>query len=173
MGLLASSVNSAMLQSQWRVTEDVEDAPGAAGKTVTSDVFNLGARSYTPTTTLDMELYSAETWVLDGAGAATIDLTDLPGTQANVDGTGKKVRAIRIHGAATNGALTISPGAVNPYLLFGAGNSVVYPAANTLPWHIESGDSLALVTDVSGVGSSQIDLAGTAGDEFQIEILLG
>jgi len=173
MGLLASTVKTAQLQSRWRITENVLDAPDADGKTVTSDQFNLGARTYSPTTTLVIEGLSAETYVLDGAGAATIDLTALLGTQANIDGTGEKVKAIRIHGRATNGALTISPGALNPYNLFGAGNSVIYPATNTLPWHIEFGDTLALVTDVSGVGSSQIDLAGTAGDEFDIEILLG
>lgn len=174
MGTEASSVKSVMLNSQLTVVENVEGAPSADSKTVTSDQFNLGARTLSSSTTIPVTIYSEAEWTLDEYGAATIDLTDAPGTQENVDGTGLKVQFVRIRGqSADNGVLSISPGASNPYNVFGAGNSADYPAGCTVPWHLEFGDTLDDVTDVSGVGASQIDLAGTAGDVFEIEIGLG
>ena len=173
MGSGASAVTSGTLHNNWSITESVEDAPGADGQTVTSKEFNRGPQTLGPTTTPPISGYSADEWTLDGAGAATIDLTDLPGTQGDVDGTGLKVQCFRVHGLATNGILTISPGALNPYNLFGAANDLVLPAGFIGPLECRFDDLLADVTDVSGVGSSQIDLAGTATNVFKIEILLG
>lgn len=173
MGLDPSAVTSAVLVSNWTVVESVEDAPAAASQSITSKDFNPSVQRLSPTSDVPVSLFSGDTWTLDGGGAATIDLTDLPGSQGNIDGTGKKVQAIRVQGAEGNGALTISPGASNPYNLFGAGNSVELPAGFLGPMEFRYNDTLDDITDVSGVGSSQIDLAGTAGDEFNIEILLG
>ena len=173
MGTEAATVASLSVMSHWSVTEDVEGAPAAEGQQTTSKAFNRGAQSLGPATTPPVTAYSADEWTLDISGAATIDLTDLPGTQGDVDGTGLKVQAFRVHGAATNGALTISPGASNPYSLFGSGNDLELPAGFLGPLECRFDDLLADVTDVSGVGASQIDLAGTAADVFKIEILLG
>lgn len=173
MGSGAAEVSSCTLTSYWSITETVEDAPAADGEYVTSKAFNRGSQSLGPSSTPPVTTLSADTWVLDEAGEATIDLTDCPGTQGNVGGTGLKVQAIRIHGGADNGALTVSPGASNPYALFGAGNSIELPAGFIGPLEVRFDDTLDDITDVSGVGASQIDLVGTPGDEFKIEILMG
>lgn len=106
------------------------------------------------------------------AGAATLDLTALAGgAQDTIDGTGKKLQALYICGAATgtNGKLTISEGAANPYELFGAANPIEYPAANVLAFLFQFGDTL---DDVSA-GDCEIDLAGVGTDVFTIAIVLG
>ncbi len=174
MGTTASQISSVQFINQMNVTEALQDAPAASGQNVTSVAFNPSTVQYTPSTTIPMVNYSGVTYTLSGGGAATIDLTDLLGTQGNIDGTGLRVRALRVQGSdASNGALTISPGASNPYEFFGPGNELVYPAGNTKPITFEFEDGLALITDVSGVGASQIDLAGDASDEFKIEIIVG
>jgi len=104
------------------------------------------------------------------AAAATIDLTALAGgSQDTIDGTGKKLQALYICGAETNGALTISEGAANPYEVFGGANPIVYPAGCTKPWLFQFDD---LLDDVSA-GDCEIDLAGTGTDVFTIAIVLG
>ncbi len=172
MGTSAATVSQATVLSKIDVTENVQDAPGASGKTITNTAMNPSQSQYNATSTPPATNYSADNWTLTG-GAATIDLTDLPGLQANIDAVGKKVRVLRIQGAVGNGALTISPGAVNGYELFGSGNDLVYPAGNTKPFQMEFDDAAPDITDVSGSGESQIDLSGTADDVFEIEILVG
>ena len=170
MGASAAEVTAARVTSQLSVTEELKGAPGCTGKTVTSDYFNLGPQLYGPATTIPVTHYSHAEYTLDGGGAATIDLTALLGTQEDIDATGLKVQLFRVKSnSADNGALTISPGAANPYVLFGAGNSLVYPAGLTLDWPFPFGDKLA---DVAA-GVKNIDLAGTAGNVFDIEILVG
>lgn len=165
-----AEVASVVVTSVVQAAEDIQGLPAAAA---VSPAVNPGSTTYSPTSTVPVTYRSIKTWTLDGSGEATIDLTALPAMQDDIDATGLKVQLVRIWGEAGNGVLTISPGASNAYALNGAGNDLVYPAANTKVFHWEFGDTSPQITDVSGSGDSQIDLAGTAGNEFTIEILVG
>lgn len=112
------------------------------------------------------------------AGAATIDLTSLPGPGGTtVDGTGKKVQSIRIVNGTTGGdgsiaagsnaSVNVAPGASNGYALFGASKDVDIPAGACL--HMQFNENLA---DISS-GAKTIDLAGTGTNAFEITIILG
>ena len=111
------------------------------------------------------------------AGAATIDLTNLTGTNGiAVDLTGLKVqRLLIINGtisgkavaAGSNSAVTITGGASNGYLLFGASGSVVKGAGTNL--YMEDNETLP---DIDAT-HCEIDLAGTGTDEFLVGILAG
>ena len=173
MGASSSNVSNAQIADSLIVTQTLQDAPGAGDGTVTSLALNPAPVQLSPTTTPPVTKYSADAVTLDGGGAATIDLTDLPGLQAAIDGTGLKVQLMRIQGATGNGALTISPGASNGYELFGAGNDIEYPAGCTRPFKFEFDDKLVDIDSGSGAGEYTIDLAGTVGDVFNIEFLLG
>lgn len=169
MGATAAEISSAKIQSSFSVTETLKDAVGAGTTTtVTSTALNPAQTEYTLTSDPPGKYYSSDTLALV-AGAATIDLTSLPGLQATIDGTGLKVQAFRIRGAAGNSALTISPGAANPYTMFGAGNDLEYPADCALAFQFEFDETLA---DIAA-GAKEIDLAGTGTEQFQIEFILG
>ncbi len=172
-----ATVATAQITGALAVTENLQGLPGT-GPYEQNLAINPGAKQYGPTTTPPASYRSVATWTLvaetsGGPGLATIDLTDLPGMQDNIDGTGLKVQVFRIWGASTNGSVAIMPGDTNPYAMFGAGNEMDYPAANVRPFIFEFGGGAPEITDVSGVGASQIDLSGTDGDEFTIDILLG
>lgn len=172
MGTSPATVSTASILSQVDVTETVADAPAAIGQTLRSNAFNQGQRQLNATSTPPVTKYSGETWTLDGSGDATIDLTDLPGTQANVDGTGLKVNVFRVICPTGNsGAVTITPGASNPYNLAGASFSITVEPGDE--WLYVGYDTSPDVTDVSGSGNQTIDLAGTAADTCNIDIGLG
>lgn len=170
MGTTAAEINSALVDSRISVTEDVKDMAGVTTETFNQPTLNLGQSTYNPTSDPPGKYYSAQTLALV-AGAATIDLTNLPGLQAAIDATGLKLNFLRIRGEAdgSNAKLTISEGAANPYELFGAANPIEYPAACTKPFTFEFDEGLA---DVAA-GAKNIDLAGTGTDSFFIEMILG
>jgi len=164
-------VTTAQVLDQVTVTEALQGLPGAANKTVTSDSLNPGPISYTPTGTPPVKYSSMQEITLDGGGAAAIDLTNLPGTQGNIDATGLKLQLFRIRGRATNtgSVVNIAPGTSNGYALLGAGNDADYPAKSVRPWLLEFDD---LLPDV-GPTAKNIALLGTAADKFYVEILVG
>jgi len=105
------------------------------------------------------------------AGAATIDLTALPGTGGGtVDGTGLKVQAIKIRNPAANtNKLHVVPGASAGYNLWGAAFHIILNPGESLLW---VGVDHANVPAVAG-GAKNIDIsddgaAGTETHEFQI-----
>ena len=100
-------------------------AAAATKRRVTHDQFNttseLNAAS-TPPVTKVAALQAALT-----AGAATVDLTSLTGTNgATVDGTGLRVQAMKLRNPSTNAnAITVVEGASNGYDGFVDRKSVV------------------------------------------------
>lgn len=103
------------------------------------------------------------------AGAATIDLTALPGTQGTVVGTGQKVRACFFRNPATNAnPITIKFGAANPYLLLGAAWSMVLtPGQFVGPIYLKDGAPAIDATH------KNIDLSGTGAQALDCVIVLG
>ncbi|HOD84163.1 MAG TPA: hypothetical protein PKG77_22295 [Phycisphaerae bacterium] len=103
------------------------------------------------------------------AGAATIDLTALVGTNgAVVNGTGLKVQAIKITAKATNAnAITITKGASNGYALAGAGFSVALAAGQEFVFYGNSATP-AIASD-----AKTLDLAGTLTQAVQVVIVMG
>jgi hypothetical protein len=104
-------------------------------------------------------------------GAATIDLTALPGLTPSetVNGTGLKVQAIKLRGLSTNAnKIVVSQGAANPYRLDGA-------TAWSIP--LLAGQSVLIYVDAGGevIGGSHknIDLAGTGSQVLEVEIVMG
>lgn len=170
MGTSAAQIDTAVLLNQLLVKEDLQDVAGASGKQVMSDALNPGSTTFTPGSDPPGKYYSSQTLALVAA-AATIDLTNLPGLQAAIDGTGLKLNMLRIRGEAdgSNAKLTISEGAANPYELFGAANPIEYPAGCRKAFTFEFDDKLA---DVAA-GAKNIDLAGVGTDSFFVDIILG
>lgn len=170
MGTAAAEINSAQITSRITMQEKFKDAAAATDALVTTPTYDLGAFSYTPSSDPPGKYYSGQVLALV-AGAATIDLTSLPGLQAVIDATGLKLNVLRIRGEAdgSNGALTISEGAANPYELFGGANPIIYPAGCRKPWTFEFDDKL----DNVSATDCEIDLAGTGTDSFFIELILG
>ena len=100
------------------VVETLEDnVPAATGanRKVRHDQFN-GAAGLTASTTPPVTKVAAFEKALS-AGAATIDLTNLTGTNgATVDGTGLKVQVLKIKNKATNAnPITIKTGLTDGY----------------------------------------------------------
>ena len=154
MGASAAIVSSVQFVSMIKVTEALAGAPAADGETVTSRTFNDGQQIYSPTTTIAISAYSGAQYTLSG-GAATIDLTNLLGTQANIDGSGLKNQVIRFQNPSTNtGTLTIAPGGSNPYPIFGAGNEFDLPVGAEVTFRT---DEAPAISDISGSAASEID----------------
>ena len=106
------------------------------------------------------------------AGAATVNLAALPGSQGTFDATGLKIRSLWVKnlkedGTANTGAVTITPGASNGYNVFGSASGLVtLELGDTHHWTCNSSQTIAS-------GDRTIDFAGTGTDEFQVTILLG
>ena len=170
MGSTPSEINVARLDIQLAVVDDLKDVGASTDKTFTHTTYNLGQTTYNPSSEPPGKHYSAQVIALV-AGVATIDLTSLPGLQETIDATGLRLNALIIRGEAdgSNGVLNIAPGAANPYVPFGAGNDIDYPAGCTKPWCFQFDDKLA---DVAA-GVKEIDLAGVGTDSYFVEIILG
>lgn len=159
----------ANITSQIVVTETL-DLPGANRPQVRHDAFKTTATLNADTTPAATQIVSFI--VTLSAGAATIDLSALPGTQGTLDGTGLKIRSfwlknIKEDGTANTGAVTITPGASNGYNIFGASDGkATADLGGTIHWTPAASQTIAS-------GDRNIDLAGTGTDEFQCVILLG
>ena len=103
------------------------------------------------------------------AGAASIDLTSLTGTNGvTIDGTGLKVQAIKlINKAANSAAMTISIGASNGYDGWGANFEVdVAPGAEVVLFTNDAGSDI-------GATNKTLDIAGSGTETAQIIIIMG
>lgn len=127
--------------------------------------FDFPATTFTGTTSVPVANVASDKLALT-AGAATIDLTAVPGSVSTQDLTGLKVQWIMLHNSGT-AVMTISPGATNPYPLFGTGNSVELPAGGRLMMFFNETlpDVAAAVKD--------IDIAGTGTDVLNYVISAG
>ncbi len=141
---------------------------GTGSQEVTASNFDVAAGVvYDPSTTVPVTRISQDKRLL-ASGTETINLTDLPGLQDNVDGDALKVRGIRVKGNADNvGGLTIKTGASNGYVLFGASNELDIDSDGEI-MHIFQ-DGKALITSTV----KNLDLVGTTADNWDIEIWLG
>lgn len=159
------------LASTFTAIETLEtNVPAAAtgSKSITHSGFNqsftLNAASSVPITQV---AYFTQALT---AGAATIDLTALVGTNnVEIDGTGLKVRAIMFTAASGNAnPITIGVGASNGYELAGA----------TWEETLKAGQSTGVKYLGSGapdIGASDctLDLAGTGTQSVNVAIALG
>jgi len=147
------------------VLETNPDSAVASGRTVTHNQFNT-ALSLTGSSSPAVSKCACFVQALT-AGAATVDLTSLTGTNgASVDGTGLKVQALKVKNNGDN-ALTIVPGAANAYELFGSSGSIEMQAG---------GDVLLFGNENApdiGAAACEIDLSGTAAEESEWTVVMG
>lgn len=165
-----AEVVTGRVQNTWSTNVKLKDAPAASDQTVNTNQFNPDQSSYSPTTTPPVKYHCAFTLKLV-AGAKSIDLTAVAeaATGVTIDGTGLKVQAFRIRGAPGLGALTISPGAANPYPMFGAAKSIIYPAGCTKAWCFEFDGKLSPI----GAAAKEIDFSGVGTEEFPVDLYIG
>lgn len=105
-------------------------------------------------------------------GAATIDLTSMPGKNPDetVNGTGLKPQLIKFRNKSTNAnKMVVSQGASNPVLIDGVTTTWSIPLA--------PGQSVTLSLDGAattvGSGAKIIAIAGTGSQVFEYEIVMG
>ena len=158
----------ATLNQYLTVLETLEASVAAAGTpTVTHAAFNrnvnLNATS-TPPATKVVAISGNLT-----AGAATIDLTALTGTNgASVTFSGLRVQAMYFQNRSSSNAMTVKDGASNGYLIFGdsSGQITVGPGGSNLHYTAD------YPSDVSG-SVKNIDLTGTGTDAYYMLLVAG
>lgn len=104
------------------------------------------------------------------AGAATIDLTALPGQTADetVVGTGLKVQIAEFRNLSTNANnITVTFGAANGYLLAGAAWKAILAPGQSVRFILKDA-----APDVDGTHKN-IDLAGTGTQVLEVFLILG
>jgi len=122
----------------------------------------LNSASTPPVTTTSYQTYALV------SGALTIDLQALLGVNDEVqDATGLKLQTIIIRNPSGNNTITIGEGAANGYPIWGAGNDLEVPADSEIG--MKFADTLA---DVAAA-DSEIDIAGTGTETFDVGICLG
>lgn len=103
------------------------------------------------------------------AGAATIDLTALTGTNgATVNGNGDKVRIFKAINPSSNAnSITLTEGASNGYELAGNGWTVVLQPGQHFTFYADE--------DAPTIGGSAktIDLAGTGSQTLNVMVVMG
>jgi hypothetical protein len=119
----------------------------------------------TPAVTVQSEFQQALT-----AGAATIDLTTLPGltSQETVNGNGLTVQFLKLRNLATNAnSITIVKGASNGYALLGSAMSIT----------LAPGQSLTLngnaATPAISSTAKTLDLTGTGSQILEVVVVMG
>jgi hypothetical protein len=145
------------------------NVPDAAAPIVTHSGFNSTA-SLGPATTPPVSKMASFQEALS-AGAATIDLTALNGTNgASVTFNGLKVAAVKFQNPAGNAnAITVKAGASNGYLLHGASWSIILQPGEEYLW------KAGVVNAAPTVGSTlkNIDLAGTGSQALNVILIAG
>lgn len=158
------------LESKIQVEEELATnvpAAQAASRKVTHSLFNESAL-LTAATAPSVSLCAFFEQALT-AGAATIDLTALPGTNgAVVNGNGLRVRAAKFKNKSSNAnPITIKFGAANPYNLLGAAFQVI----------LSPNQSILVYADddapVIGAGAKNIDIAGTGAQVLEVALVIG
>ena len=166
-----ATIGSVNVLSYLTVSE-IKAYAAAAGTRVASDAFNNTARTYNTASTPPVSQHFAVSATLAGSGAQTdtIDLTSFEDVEGIAkDGTGLRVQVVRIVAPSTNtGVLTVGDGA-NGYALFGSGvDQELRPGAELL-----TSQSVAAQLPLVAAGAKNVDVSGTGGDSYKIQILLG
>jgi hypothetical protein len=138
---------------------------GASSPTIVYDSFNdsrrLNATSTTPATKVVSRVIA-----LSG-GAYTIDLTTITGANGLAqDGTGLKVQVVRIKNLGAAG-MTFTVGASNGYNLLGASMNFTLLANQRATFDLYDASP-----DIAS-GDRTIDVAGTAAQTFELDLLMG
>jgi len=144
-------------------------AISSSNNTVTHDGFNVAV---TLNASSDPDGKSVACWEETlSDGAATIDLTNLTGTNGGtVSGDGKRVRALLVKAPSDNGnVITLSKGASNGYAGLGSSFSVdLDPGCSHLFYLADQGD------EVSNGVDDTLDLAGTGFTDFlELQVVFG
>jgi hypothetical protein len=160
-------VTNVVYTSELTVTESVSgSAPDlASGRdSVVHSGFDSSDNA-TPTTSPPVSLNANFTQALS-SGAGTVDLTNLPGTTGAVNGTGLKVRFIKIQNTSTN-PMTFVQGASNGYGLLGSSWSITLAGGQEILLSLQAG------CPTIGSGAKKIDITGTGSNSFNIVVVLG
>ncbi len=167
------SIVSSKIVSLITTVEQLDLGPGNEPK-VTLNGMDTTSR-YTPATT-PAAVASSYFAVALVAGAATIDLTALPGpidaATCGKSGAATAVQAIKIAAPKTNvGPVAISPSSVNGYAASGGG--LVFSAGHTVT--LAPGDELLWKGDAPNVSPTcrDLTLSGTGTDVLNFAIILG
>ena len=164
-------VATAQLVSQWNITEVPTGTPSCVSDRIVSRDFNPGAEQLSPDSTVPVTKYSGPEYTI-AASKVEIDLTDLEGSQGNIDGTGLKVQGLRVQMASTNtDPITIGPGDSDAYELFGVGNELELSPGARVDFFFN--ETLWDVMGTSGTDPKNIKLTGTDDDVAKVELLLG
>lgn len=159
-------VNVFTVQLRAESLEDLQGIVAAPSAQLVNNAFNWDLYQYTPSTTVPVSRSSHQNWTIGGGGTVDIDLTALPSSQSNIDGTGKKLQVLVINNIAA-ASINVAPGASNAYSPFGASNDVDIPAGCAMAWKFN--DNLA---DIAA-GAKNIRITGTAGHVIEVAIGLG
>lgn len=158
-------------QVQTRASLGLADVPVVADQTVTRQGHDTAAR-LTPTSTVPATK-DAYTEVQLSGGAASIDLTAMPGGETGVaDLSGLKVQILKVKavdatGANTPHAVTAKVGASNGYLAGGTSwQFAVGPGGEFVAYLADASP------DVDGAHKS-IDFTGTGTDKFLVCVIAG
>lgn len=153
---------SARMQLKLTVVEALDLAYlGANAKSVTHSAIDLDTGALTSTTSVPATDVASFSKALS-TGTGTIDLTALDGTEATINGTGKKVQAVLFRNPSTNAnAITIVEGASNGYELLGNAWSIVLQPGQQFGAYLKDAapdiGASAKTIDISGTGSQALD----------------
>jgi hypothetical protein len=178
-----STVNQITSKQLWDISL-AGSGPGMAGQKIVPTALNPTAVQYSPTSNVPpvsgmptappVEQYVPLAFVGDsGTPSFTIDLTAVEDVEGfPYDGTGKKVREIRIQADKDNSAAAaVDPGDSDPYELFGSSGIEVQPGGLVL---MRFGDGLTAITDpASGTGATTLKVTLSHGDVLTVELLIG
>lgn len=165
--------NTSTVSATWAQTLSVIETfsvANAADNTLLVNGISQGG-TLTASTTPAATKQSQWTVTLSG-GAATIDLTAIPGLNVNetIDGSGLKVRVLQFYAPAANAnVITVSKAVSNGYGLDAAGTSW------TESLDPDTGRSMWCNTTAPTIGSGakNITVAGTGTQTIQVGIVLG
>lgn len=164
VSLTYSSILTAIETLDQSLVPDAVDA----NRKITHNGFNTASLSLSGSTTPPVSMVASFQQALSG-GAATIDLTNMPGTNgAAVNGTGLKVRAFKFLNPATNAnPITIATGASNGYALAGSAFSVTLAPGQETSMYLKDG------APAIGSGAKTLDLTGTGSQVLHAILVIG
>ena len=165
--------NTSTVSAVWAQTMNVTETFSAANVVQNAILVNGinqgGTLNATSTPAATKQSYFTITMT---AGAATLDLTAIPGLNVNetIDGTGLKVRLLQFYAPATNAnPVTAAKGGSNGYGLTAAGTTwsiPLDPDTSAARWCNTSAPTI-------GSGAKTIDITGTGSQTIQVSIVLG
>ena len=176
-----ATISQVKIRNSLEVTESLDNAP-AASSSVKSAGFNDAATTLTPTSTPPATKAAAWQPEITGSSSSSssssgapldtdelaIDLTAVQGIQGEFSASGLKLQVMRLHNPSTNnGSVTIGPGDSNAYNPFGASQEVTVPAGGRLTMEFADG------SPEIGASAKNLKLAGTVGDQYELELIFG